>query len=222
MFVREPDRVPTAAWIRSLTTPAATSSTSTRTDRDAAVMPITCQTKTGIGPCRRLVTAGARRRPRRTSIQAMAPNDHAGQGRRARRVEVHRWRRRRPGGPARRRQRQRSGAVHADDQRRRKRHGGQVGAQRRWRQLAAVDGRDLHPDAVTRDGRLLRGAPLQPGDSTGSAIGGREVPRPAAALLRHVSADAEPRATETRPQVASPPRTPSIHRATPLAGAVHT
>jgi catechol 2,3-dioxygenase-like lactoylglutathione lyase family enzyme len=32
------------------------------------------------------------------------------------------------------------------------RHHAQVGAQRRQRQLAAVDGHDLHPDAVTRGG----------------------------------------------------------------------
>ena len=37
-----------------------------------------------------------------------------------------------------------------DHQPRPGRHDGQVGAQRRWRQLAAVDGHDLHPDAVTR------------------------------------------------------------------------
>jgi hypothetical protein len=96
-------------------------------------------------------------------------HDHAGQGRRARGVEVHRWRRRRPGGPARRRPCGRSGAVHADGGRRPERHDGQVGAQRRRRQLAVVDGHDLHPDAVTRGGRLLLGrARPEGGGSTGS------------------------------------------------------
>ena len=74
-------------------------------------------------------------------------------------VAVHRWRRRRPGGPARRRRPERRGAVHADDQPRPERHDGQVGAQRRRCQLAAVDGYDLHPDAVTRDRHLLLAGP---------------------------------------------------------------
>src|SRR5215467_11167269 len=56
--------------------------------------------------------------------------------------------RRGPAGQALLRWRERSRAVHADGKSRGKQHDGQVGALRRRCQLAAVDGPDLHPDAI--------------------------------------------------------------------------
>ena len=52
-----------------------------------------------------------------------------------------------------------SGAVrvHADGDRRPEWHDGQVGAQRRRRLVAAVDGYGFHPDVLTAGGRLMPG-----------------------------------------------------------------
>jgi len=68
---------------------------------------------------------------------------------------------RRRGGPARLCRRERSRAVHADGESRPKQHDGQVGALRRRCQLAAVDGPDLHPDAVAPGCAAMLGAPFR-------------------------------------------------------------
>ena len=59
-------------------------------------------------------------------------------------------------------------AYDADGERRQQQDDGQVGAQRRRRQLAAVDGHDLHPDDVTGGGRSVLGRAPSDASSAGS------------------------------------------------------